>query len=170
MAESRPRNMTHVMFHKACVTLKKNKQEFLDKRPTQAAAAEMLGKMLGFEISSASIPDIQEATGVRWRSVKDTVNNRGTNASVRQNAVTSIARALAQLYEKLGEEMPTGFKNLIDLIRSETGGHRPTVNEQQVPTGYDAAKHLESLQENDDDDEPEPKPMTSFLGSNAQKK
>lgn len=101
--------VTHLQFMQAVDCLRKNKQEFLDRRPDHPETGKMLSEKLGFTISRGTAAKIREAAGVVWETRRKSKNG-GRYSSY--NAIAALTRSLHLLFKKLDEEPPTGLKDL----------------------------------------------------------
>lgn len=112
MGKENRKALSSVQFYRACEALRKNKQQFLDRRPDKVEASNMLTTLCGFAVSKVTVNKLQEATGITWtvsRSVGATRRPTG-------NGIRTLTRAVMALYRKLGEEPTTGLKNLHDHL------------------------------------------------------
>jgi hypothetical protein len=123
--------LSHVQFHKACVAMKKLRQDLQTKRPSHPEAAKMIEALTGFPISETTIVEMKKATGVQWTGKNNTRALGGTPESMRQNALSTVVRALAALYEQLGVEKSEGFARLVDHVRQN--GFRPSPSLPPIP-------------------------------------
>ena len=93
--------MTFSQRFKACEVLKENKDKFIAARPTQRQASTMLANLCGFHVPESSVPLIKSTAEVEWKSPRSAPKPDTKFSSVR--AIRTLARAVRQLSEKLGE-------------------------------------------------------------------
>jgi hypothetical protein len=114
--------LTHTMFYKACETLKKHKQKFMDERPNAHQAAKMLSELCGFPVSDNSVNEIKEAANVDWQPKRKNPANGTSSGWHARNAIEALTRAVHRLYKKLDEEVPAGVQTLYEQIQT---GEKP---------------------------------------------
>lgn len=143
MAESKGiRNvMSRVDFFKVVECLKKNKQWFLDNRPTLPQAAEKLKELMGnpdYVIPYKSVSDMQEASGITWEAKRIITDRSGkvkeledlllqAMQTIEQQGrdLKCLARAVRTLYNKGREPYPETFNSLLNRYDAPTNNQVP---------------------------------------------
>ncbi len=78
------------------------------EKPPMTKFAKEASQALGFDLSDKHLSKIVLADGREWPSVTSKAMNRMSGAT------RIIGKALVQLYAKLGEEMPSDLRQLVD--------------------------------------------------------
>lgn len=125
-AQTKINKITHLQFMQAVDALRKHKQEFLDRRPDHTGTAKRLGELCGFVINRGTAAKIKKASGVGWESRR---GRSGRERFSSFNAVGTLARAVAALYERLGETPSNGLAKLIERYNRKPAGGRPETEE-----------------------------------------
>lgn len=119
--------LTHEKFFAAATALKQHKTKFESERPSYRHAANELGRLVGFPISTDSLSGLMKTADVNWKPKRMLDGSSKRYHST--DAICALTRAVMALYADLGKTPTQGLQRLYDLISKNsaeavaTNGH-----------------------------------------------
>jgi transposase len=98
--------------------LRVHMERFQRERPTLEQAAEILSETVGFEVTRANVMSTRAALGLTWKTSQPLRRER-TRAM--REGMWIVAKAVAALFRRLGDEPPQELHNLIVSMAAPEG-------------------------------------------------
>lgn len=104
------KRLTHLDAIRVATWLRENKQVLNEQFPTRQRTSEMIEKALGIAVHDQTLERIGRSVGIKFQASRAT----------RLGSVLIVAKAVAELYGRLGEPVPEPLGGL--LVRANFSG------------------------------------------------
>jgi hypothetical protein len=129
-------------FYSLAEWMKANRAGIVEQRPTFASLALTASGALGFNVKGSDIANACDATGIEWTVPKAariaTLGSKRARRAHNDERFDTLARAVRELYAKLGEPLPDGFDaGVAPYAYGEPAAPTPA----QLDAAADATRH-----------------------------